>query len=402
MTDQADPPVDMFQLGAKGLQHNGLRRNNERAVMTVIGFNPGLSNAEIARMSGLAPQTVSAILNDVERAGLIERGPVLRGRRGQPAMPIFLKADGGYGVGVEIGWRHAEVLIIDLHARIVDHRRFDYPFPDPQTIFDVIAAHVSAMSADWTQERRARLFDIGVAIPGKLAEGLAALGADEQVIARWRDIDVAAELETRLGLAVSVFNDGNAACWSELIALERPRPSSFIYLLVSTNVGAGIIGEGRLWEGSTGNSADLGAMLVPAENGPRMASEIASLTALRQNLQAAGFPVEAVQPANWDWAAMEEDVARWMDAAARALALVVFNTTRVIEAGLVVLDTILPPEVTARLVARLAEQVAALPPFGGPPPQVAAGHLGRLAPAVGAAELPLYRRHFSRDQLEAR
>lgn len=40
-------------------------------------------------MSGLAPQTVSAILNDVEAAGLIVRGEVLRGRRGQPATPIF-------------------------------------------------------------------------------------------------------------------------------------------------------------------------------------------------------------------------------------------------------------------------------------------------------------------------
>ena len=58
MSDSTNPTIDIFNLGSKGLQHNGLRRANERAVLTVIGFNPGLSNAEIARMSGLAPQTV--------------------------------------------------------------------------------------------------------------------------------------------------------------------------------------------------------------------------------------------------------------------------------------------------------------------------------------------------------
>src|SRR5690606_41691240 len=63
MTDDYAAPVDIFQLKSKGLQHHGLRQNNLRVVLNVIGFNAGLSNAEIARMSGLAPQTVSAILN---------------------------------------------------------------------------------------------------------------------------------------------------------------------------------------------------------------------------------------------------------------------------------------------------------------------------------------------------
>lgn len=397
MTQRSDPPLDVFQRSAKGLQHNGLRRSNERAVLTVIGFNPGLSNAEIARMSGLAPQTVSAILNDIERAGLIERGPVLRGRRGQPAMPIFLKADGGYGIGVEIGWRHTQLVVIDLHANIVDQHRFDYAHPDPRIIFDRIAALLEAMIAHWPDERRARLVDIGVAIPGTLSTGQAVLGADEAVAALWRECDVAAELQSRTGLRVSVFNDGNAACWSELIALERPRPASFIYLLVSTRLGAGIIGEGRLWEGPSGNSADLGAMLVPTAHGPRMLSHIASLSALQQHLQDAGFTLDVAEVEGWDWLAMEEQLASWMSNAARALAQVVFNTTRVIEAGLVVLDTILPPAITARLVQRLSQELDALPFFGGPPPRVLAGHLGQLAPAIGAAELPLYRRHFSRD-----
>ena len=122
MADPEVPTIDLFALGSKGLQHHGLRLANERAVLTVIGINPGLSNAGIARISGLAPQTVSAILNEVEAAGLIERGEVLRGRRGQPATPIFIKPTGAYSIGIELGWRHADVLVLNIAAEVVGHR----------------------------------------------------------------------------------------------------------------------------------------------------------------------------------------------------------------------------------------------------------------------------------------
>src|SRR6218665_2012319 len=115
-TMNSDPVRDAFDGGGRGLQHQGLRRANERAVLSVVGFNPGVSNADIARLSGLAPQTVSAILAEIDRAGLITRGEVLRGRRGQPATPIFLKADGAFSIGVEIGWRHLDVLLLNLNA----------------------------------------------------------------------------------------------------------------------------------------------------------------------------------------------------------------------------------------------------------------------------------------------
>lgn len=398
MTDEFAAHVDIFQLKSKGLQHHGLRQNNLRVVLNVIAFNAGRSNAEIARMSGLAPQTVSAILNDLEREGLIVRGPVLRGRRGQPAMPISLRAEGGYSIGIEIGWRHAEVVIIDLHATIIGHRRLAYSYPDPRTIIDQVAGLAMGLMDELPPESRVRLLDAGIAMPGRMAHVLASLGASEEVVALWADLSPAAELEHRLGLSVYAFKDGNAACWGELIALEPPRPASFIYLLVSTYVGAGIFGDGRLWEGVTDNSADLGSMLIRVDGGEtQSAHDVASLSALEARLRQAGFSVDLDDGENWDLAAMETEIEAWMGDAARALAVVIFNTMRVIDAGLIVVDTILPA-LSDRLVARVAAELEKLPTANASPPKVQRGRLGRLSPAVGAAELPLYRRHFSRAQ----
>lgn len=399
MSNSAVPTIDLFNLGSRGLQHHGLRRANERAVLTAVGFNPGLSNAEIARMSGLAPQTVSAILNNIEAAGLITRGEVLRGRRGQPATPIFLRADGAYSIGVEIGWRHADVLAIDMHASIVAHRHLTYAESDLAALLPQVAGLIGEMTGDWPQEQRDRLADIGVGMPGSVHNATWPLDAAPGSKAGPSPAAFAAELEKRTGLDVTLFNDGNAACWAELIARPAPRPASFVYLLVSTYLAGGLIGEGRLWQGPTGHSADLGAMLIDrGEAGPLPAHAIASVSALAGRLAAAGIDADFGDIENWNWPALEPVLAPWLEDCAEALALVIFNTNALVEAGLVVLDTILPAPLTARLTDRVAVHSERLPARRRV--DIVSGHVGRLAPALGAAELPLYRRYFSRNLLE--
>ncbi len=391
----------MFDPGGRGLQHQGLRRANERAVLMVVGFNPGVSNADIARLSGLAPQTVSAILVDLDRAGLIQRGEVLRGRRGQPATPIFLRAEGGLAIGVEIGWRHIEVLLLDLTARVLSRQHRSHAFPDAATIVDDVAAMIDAALAGCGPGQRARLSDIGVAMPNNIADNFPLVSAPDGMREKWVGLDLAGELARRTGLEVSVFNDGNAACWAELIAFPRPRPGNFIYFLLSRYIAAGLVGQGTLWEGPSGNSANLGSMLVGGPDGQlQPAYFVASVTALETRLAAAGFAFDSDRLEDWDWAGFEPVLAPWIADSAVALARVIFNTTMVFESSLVVLDSILPAPIVTRLVAALEIELGRLPVAPHATPQVLCGHLGRLAPAIGAAELTLYRRYFSRNLIE--
>lgn len=401
MSSTTEPLRDIFDAGGRGLQHNGLRRANERAVLTVVGFNPGVSNADIARLSGLAPQTVSAILTEIDRAGLITRGQVLRGRRGQPATPIFIKADGAFSIGVEIGWRHVDVLLLNLQAEVLGRQRRSYDYPDASSIAADVAAMVATLTAPLSPAERERLADMGVALPTNIADNLDLVDAPEEQRALWRKTDLVRELGQRTGLEVSLFNDGNAACWAELIASPRPRPSSFIYFLISRYIAAGIVGEGMLWEGPTGNSANLGSMLVSDGNGQQQAAHFtASITALVRRLEAAGIAVDANAMDDWNWADFGPVLEQWLADSAQALARVVFNTTTVLETDLVVIDGIVPHHIVQRLVDQVGAALEQLPIKPYVPPRVVAGHKGPLAPAIGAAELTLYRRFFSRTLVD--
>ncbi|WDR01896.1 hypothetical protein PSQ19_14445 [Devosia algicola] len=102
-------------------------------------------------------------------------------------------------------------------------------------------------------------------------------------------------------------------------------------------------------------------------------------------------------PDDWDWDRLEPVLSDWLDTVGAALAVVIFNTTMVLECKLAIIDGLMPAKVVKRLVAKVTEELQKLQegPFAAP--QVFQGHLGGTAPSIGAAELPLYRRYFSRN-----
>ncbi len=385
----------MFGATGRGIQHAGLRRANERVVMTIIGQSPGVSNADIARLSGLAPQTVSAILADVEHTGMITRGEVLRGRRGQPATPISINPDGAFSIGCEVGWRHLDVVLIDMHARVRGHIRTAHAFPDAHTIVENIGSAVDTLRAGLSVCQRTKLNDLGLAIRSTIWRNLRIANAPEEPVGTWENLNIAHQLAARSGLEVSLFDDGNAACWGELMAFSQPRPTDFVYFSVSHFISAGIVGRGTLWEGPTGNSANLGSMLVTSESGvPEAAHLIASISGLERRLIAAGLPSPTGHPEQWDWNGFEPILSEWIEAAGQALAKVVYNTTTIIDCKLAVIDGMMPKEIAERLVDSIKRNMEKLPHSAT---QVVAGHLGSVAPALGAAQLTLYRRHILRE-----
>jgi predicted NBD/HSP70 family sugar kinase len=380
------------------MRASGLRQSNERAVLTVIATTPGSSAAQIARATGLGPQSVSRILTEFETAGLIYRGETLKGQRGQPASPIFMDPNGIYSLGCEIGWRHMHIVVRNLGGQILGEHRRDYDYPDPGTLLPELGSLALLLIGLVPAAHRSRILGIGIAMPSAMARHAHLLGTPEPVAHAWESLDVAAEMAKVTGLEVFKFNDGNAGCWAELAAHPVPRPNNLAYLHVGTFVSAGLIAEGRLWEGPTGNSANLGSMVVLDNSGNReFVHFISSIFAFESQLRAAGKPVPNGNPFDWDWALLEPQASLWLDHASRALANVIVNTSAVMEFGVVVVDGVMPRPVVNRLVDMVRQQVNEYPQFTTENLRIEMGRLGGQAPARGAALRPIFRKMFSRD-----
>ena len=397
MSDSIKRPRDVAVVG-RGIQPSHVRQTNQRAILSVISLQPGISNAELARVTDLAPQTVSAVLTDLEERHLVTRGEVLRGRRGQPATPLYMNPVGALAIGAEIGWRHLEVCLVGIGTQVLSRVRRDYDYPDGATVFADLAAIAADLTAPLSPSERGRLVGMGLAAPGGIGEPASLLKPPPGQQELWNGLDIAAAASKATGLEVSLFNDGHAACWAQRVAHPTPRPLSFVFLVLDTFVGGGILAENRLWEGVNGASANLGSMLITGHDGQmRFLHEIASLHALGQRLAAAGLTRDAVQQMPLA-PAVRAVVDAWIADAADALAQTLINATRVMEFEFAVIESALPPALTREIVAATQQRMDRFPTLGeAAPPPVVPGVLGRSGAAQGAALLRMHRRFFSRE-----
>jgi len=380
------------------MQPNQVRYSNQRAILSVLAVYPGISNADIARRTGLAPQTVSSVLDGLEDAGLLLRGPVRRGGgRGQPATPLYPNPEGALALGAEIGWRHLEVAVTDLVGQVIAHNRIDYDYPDPNTVFGTLKDMLGALTGPLGADARARIIGLGLAAPSGIGDPSSLLPPPQKLMGTWSGIDIAREAASVTGYDVHVFNDGNAACFAELTATPPPRPGDFAFLLLDTFVAAGIIAEDHLWEGVTGASANLGSMVVSDRTGtPRFVHEVASLTALRKRLEAAGTTIaDALGDEPSDLT--QTVVADWIEDASTALAQVILNTATVIEVDFAVIESRAPAPTLQRVVEATSRKMLEFPSLVRSTPTVRVGHVGRPAAAQGAAQMRMYRRFYSRE-----
>ncbi|MEZ5799698.1 MAG: winged helix-turn-helix transcriptional regulator [Nitratireductor sp.] len=87
---------DNIPITHRGSNQSGMRAYNERLVLTLVRRHGSLAKTDIARMTGLSAQTVSVIMRQLEADELLLRGEPMRGRVGQPSVPLSLNPEGAF------------------------------------------------------------------------------------------------------------------------------------------------------------------------------------------------------------------------------------------------------------------------------------------------------------------
>lgn len=376
--------------GGRGTNQLGMRLANERLILALVRRRPGVAKAEIARVTGLTPQATTIIVNRLEADGLLRRQAPTRGKVGQPAVPYALAPEGAFALGLVVGRRGCDLVLADFVAGIRAQAKLAYAYPEPEAILAFVAAEHAGFVADLPQGAATarRLAGLGVAMPFQLWDWEAALRTPPGALKVWRGFDLGAALSRRLGVAVTVGNDASAACGAELMFGSAPHGKDFLYVYIATFIGGGLVLDGRVVNGRTGNAAAIGSLPMPEAGGQvRQLIEWASLQGLEDRLSADGLdPAEALAG---DWAAAEAQVAAWIAVLAPKVALAAVAAAALVEIEAVVIDGAVPAAVRARIVAAVTEALGAIDQQGITPFAATAGTLGARAPVLGAVALAL-------------
>ncbi len=402
----ADPPGERMladSVALRGTNQSGMRDYNERLVLSLVRQHGALAKADIARMTGLSAQTVSVIMRALERDGLLQRGEKVRGKIGQPSVPMSLVAEGAYFLGLKIGRRSADLVLVDFLGRVIGTHRRVYRYPTPDAVVGFVAEALPGLVAGLRPAQRSRIGGLGVAMPFQLWNWVQALGAPQAEMDSWRDRDIQVELAAVTGVPVYVQNDATSACGAELVFGTGERPKDFLYFYFGTFIGGGLVLNGQLFLGRTGNAGGVGPMPVPGTDGRmRRLFDSASMAVLAKMMEAAGESSDHLWERPDHWQVSDAVLWKWVDLAAEGLAGAILSAAALLELEAVLIDGWMSPSIRALVTQRTREALARMDMSGVEMPHVREGTIGAQARSLGAAAIPLSQRYLIDQNAAAR
>lgn len=379
---------------SRGSTQNGVRLYNERLVLSLIRRHGALPKAEIARITGLSAQTVSVIVRQLEKDKLLVKGERLRGKVGQPLTPFKLNPDGAFSIGLKVGRRSGDLMLLDLSGNVRGTVRQAYNFPTPQEFLEFAGNGIAKLVDDLPKALRSRISGLGIAAPYQLWNWQEEVGAPKKVLEAWRDFDLTAELARLHDFPVFPCNDATAACAAELFFGKGRALRDFAYFYIGFFVGGGIVINGALVQGRTGNAGAMGPIPVPGPNGPEQLIRHASTFTLERMLMSQGRDPLMLQRNRESWVEVGPVLADWIEETSRSLAYGCLAAASVVEFEAIVIDGSVPADVRNQIVEKTKTHFQKLDLRGVPGFAIVEGLIGGDARALGAASLPLFAKYI--------
>ena len=390
-----DAANDAPRLRPRGSNQVGMRQFNERVVLQALRTHGGLAKADLARLTGLTAQTIGLITARLDEDDLLTRGAPVRGKVGQPSVPIGLNPDGAFAIGIKIARRSADWLLVDFTGRVRQRISVAYDFPDATTLLPTIRTNLECL-VDGLGSLASRVVGVGVAAPFQLGGWHRMLGLTEAQADAWNHLDLGAAVQQMTDLPVSFAKDTTAACVAELLQGKGRDIHSFLYLFLDTFVGGGLVLHSHLHRGEHGNAGAVASLpLAVAAPGvkdlPPQLISLASLWELEQRLRAHGLDPMAA----YDGRALQDPwrphALDWVARAAPALAHCIVSGSAFMDLEAVVIDGVVAPGLLAELISHTQQSLAAYNWEGlQTPPSLVPGSIGSDARALGGALLPLH------------
>lgn len=241
--------------------HQQTKQHNRDLVLRTIFANESISRAEVARVTRLTRTTVSDVVNGLLSEGLVEevgRGESLGGKS-----PILLGivADSRYLIGLNLAQDKFIGAIVNLRGEIKEMVEAPVHDDNGENALDLVYQIIDQLM----KKKIKPIVGIGVGTPGLVntREGVVV----NAVNLEWQDLPLSQLLEKKYKLPVLVLNDSQAAAIGEYVyGGEHAPDENLVVVNVIHGIGAGILINGRLFQGDGGGAGEIGHVVVQ-ENG---------------------------------------------------------------------------------------------------------------------------------------
>ncbi|MBC5624656.1 ROK family transcriptional regulator [Clostridium sp. NSJ-49] len=238
-----------------------MKKLNVEAILKVIKNNGSLSRADIAKLTGLTPASVTNITKIlIESDYLIERG-IGESNGGRPPIILEINIKARYIIGVSIGVGSIDVVLTDLGAEILAKKSIyiDENNTNKEFVFTHLINLINEV-IEISEVNRDKVVGIGVAMHGVVNP---MLGISQYApYYKWENVNIKLILEEKFKCPVFVDNDVRAIALGESLFGAAKSIDNFVEINISNGIGAGIIIDNKPYYGVDYSAGEIGHMVV--------------------------------------------------------------------------------------------------------------------------------------------
>lgn len=249
-----------------GMNQTSIQDLNRELLLNFLRSEGECARITLAKLSGLKQATVTNIINDFIRWGIVKEVGFLTGEKGRRSIGISLNKE-EYGViGIRITRKNYSFGLFNIAGEEIFSRiSEDFTGVSAKEVFAHLLKSVDQCIDDAGGRR---ILAIGVAIPGpynRVTRRIELMtGASG-----WNEVPIEQELKNRYHIPIYIEQNANAAAvaqyWYNRDKLDN---DLLVYVAAGQGIGAGIISDGELVRGSIGTAGEIGHTSIDM-NGPR-------------------------------------------------------------------------------------------------------------------------------------
>ncbi len=242
--------------------HQRTRTFNQQLVLRAIYDRSATSRAEIARVTGLTRTSVSGLVGELLRDGLVEEIGTGPSTGGKAPILVRVRAEGRHLIGLDLAESAFSGAVVDLRGNVVSSARVELEGRNGGEAVELVMGLIETLTG---RNGASPMLGIGIGAPGLIDSRTGTVRW--AVNLDWTNLPLGPMVAERFGLPVVVANDSHAAAVAELNFGSAPRPENLIVVRVGRGIGAGIILGGQLFQGDGAGAGEIGHTVLSSRAG---------------------------------------------------------------------------------------------------------------------------------------
>jgi len=271
------------------------RNKNATTLLRLLLKQDSISRVDLSRITGLTKTTVSSIINEFIALGIVEESSTIStGNVGKSPIPLHIRTDAVYTIGVHLGRQKVETVLMDARMNIISRERgLSYEGLSPKGVLERLFLSIDDVMKD-AKKSKIKVGAIGIGVPGPL-DAQTGVVSHPPKFKGWKDVPLGKIMNERYKLPVWIENDANVGVLAEKWHGGGKDLKNFVYILVNEGIGAGAVIDDELYHGAYDYVGEIGHILFYDRGKFRYLEDISGVDILIKRARSQGLNIKNVK-----------------------------------------------------------------------------------------------------------